>query len=78
VHIRLYKEKFASRPDCIDATGLSLGTINDEHGFGIGHLPLSARNFARWEPVIIAHEGVSSEELEGYNLWKESGGGVWD
>jgi hypothetical protein len=77
VHIRLYKEKFASRPDCIDATGLSLGTINDEDGFGIGHLPLSARNFARWEPIIIAHEGVSSEELEGYSLWKESGGGVW-
>jgi hypothetical protein len=41
VHIRLYKEKFASRPNLIDATG------------------------------------VSPEELEGYNLWKESGGGVW-
>ena len=70
--------KHICRRDTIDATDLSLGTINDEHGFGIGHLPLSARNFARWEPVIIAHEGVSSEELEGYNLWKESGGGVWD
>ena len=52
VHIRLYKEKFASRPDFIDATGLSLGTVHDEDGFGIGHLPLSARNFAQWEPMI--------------------------
>ena len=77
VHIRLYKEKFATRPDCIDATGLSLGTIHGGDGFGIGHLPLSARNFAQWEPMIIGHEEVSPEELEGYNLWKESGGGVW-
>jgi hypothetical protein len=77
VHIRLYKEKFASKPDLIDATGLSLGTVHDEDGFGIGHLPLSARNFAHWEPMIIGHEEISPEELEGYNLWKESGGGVW-
>jgi hypothetical protein len=56
---------------------LSLGTVHDEDGFGIGHLPLSARNFAHWEPMIIGHEEVSPEELEGYNLWKESGGGVW-
>jgi hypothetical protein len=77
VHIRLYKEKFASRPDLIDVTDLSLGTVHDEDGFGIGHLPLSARNFAQWEPMIIGHEEVSPEELEGYNYWKESGGGVW-
>jgi hypothetical protein len=32
VHIRLYKEKFATRPDCIDATGLSLGTIKESGG----------------------------------------------
>ena len=33
VHIRLYKEKFASRPDLIGATGLFLGTVHDEDGF---------------------------------------------
>lgn len=77
VHVRLYKEKFDSRPNCIDDLGLSLGTVNDTDGVGIGHLPLSARNFASWEPIIITQAGGSEEELEGYNLWKESGGGVW-
>lgn len=39
-HIRLYKNKFVERPTNIDVTTLSLGSIGDAEGFGIGHLAI--------------------------------------
>ena len=73
----VYKEKFKWRPDRADTTHLSLGTIHDSDGFGVGHLPLLEGEFGLWEPVIIRREEVSVEELDGYDIWKESRGGVW-
>ena len=77
VHLRVYKERFGWRPARIDTESLSLGTIHDEDGFGIGHLPLSEGEFGLWEPIVTHRESVSDEELGGYEMWKESGGGVW-
>jgi hypothetical protein len=77
VHIRLYKNKFPSRPRTIDPSVLSLGSIYDEDGFGMGHLPLSQEGFGNWQPVFLVQTSVSDEELEGYEIWKEDGGGVW-
>lgn len=74
VHIRLYKNKFASRPEQVDSSELSLGTIQDEDGFGIGHLPISRPEFEAWDPQFLQNEGVTEEELEGYRLWQESVG----
>ena len=41
VHVRVYKNKFATRPESVKVDELSLGTINDKDGFGMGHLPIS-------------------------------------
>jgi hypothetical protein len=77
VHVRTYKNKFTSRPKEVATSTLSLGSIDDEGGGGIGHLPLSPEGFAAWRPVFIMGSSVSEEELEGYRLWKDYGGGVW-
>ena len=77
VHIRLYKNFFGTRPAIIDESKLTLGTIDDPDGFGVGHLPLSRDQFRTWHPVFIRKTAVRRDELEGYELWKKSNGGVW-
>jgi len=76
-HVRVYKQKFGSRPERVDPSKLSLGTIHDKDGFGMGHLPLSDEAFRAWQPVLISKTLVTSEELEGYRMWKEASGGVF-
>jgi hypothetical protein len=78
VHVRIYKEHFNQRPRAIDPAKLSLGSIHDEDGFGMGHLPLRTQTFADREPVFITHLPVTDNELQGYNMWKEADGGVWE
>jgi hypothetical protein len=78
VHIRLYKNKYRSRPATVDESSLSLGTIHDNDGFGMGHLPLSRAAFANWQPAFLFQSSVTDEELEGYEMWKEGQGGVFD
>jgi hypothetical protein len=77
VHVALYKNKFDSRPESVDVTTLTFGTIHDTDGFGMGHLPLTYQTFKNWHPVFIQQATVSEEDLEGYNYWKEHHGGVW-
>ena len=79
VHVRIYKQNFLQRPRSIDPAALTLGTIHDKDGFGMGHLPLRPVTFLESEPMFLTHAEVTPEELEGYNFWKESaGGGVWE
>ena len=77
VHVRVYKQKFDTRPEKIEAGSLTLGSIRDPDGFGMGHLPLSLATFQGWQPVLLTVIPVTSEELGGYKYWKESGGGVF-
>jgi len=76
VHVRIYQQKFWSRPTSIDPTLLTLGKLGDKE-FSIGHLPLSRKTFASWEPVFISQQSVSEHELEGYKTWKEAKGGLF-
>jgi hypothetical protein len=79
VHVRIYKQHFSQRPRSIDPAALTLGTIHDKDGFGMGHLPLRLATFMESDPIFLTHTEVTSQELEGYNVWKESaGGGVWE
>jgi len=71
VHIRIYKQKFATRPASIDPQSLTLGSIYDTDGFGIGHLPLSRSEFKSWKPIFLSRESLSQEELDGYEMWKQ-------
>ena len=77
VHVRVYKNKFPSRPDSIKLDQLSLGKVADTDGFGMGHLPVSKQEFAAWKAVLLTKSTVKAEELEGYRYWKEAGGGVF-
>jgi hypothetical protein len=76
-HVRVYKQKFSARPTTVDVTSLSLGKPGDPDGFGMGHIPLREAAFLEWQPVLITELKVTPEELEGYKIWKESGGGVF-
>ena len=78
VHVRLYKNTFSDRPKTLDLSTLELGTMKDPDGFGIGHLPISPRQFESWDPVFVMQAVVNDDELEGYRIWQESKGGVWE
>src|SRR5258708_15230761 len=77
VHVRIYKNRFAEVPGQIDPSTLTLGTIHDADGFGIGHTPIKLEAFLAWHPRFLQHSLVEPDELEGYEEWKECGGGVW-
>src|SRR5947207_9603396 len=47
VHIRIYTNSFATRPERIDPSTLYLGSILDDDEFGIGHVPLSRNGFVQ-------------------------------
>jgi hypothetical protein len=79
VHVRIYKQHFLQRPRSIDPGTLTLGTIHDKDGFGMGHLPLRLATFMDSEPIFLMHAEVTPQEIAGYNFWKESAGGsVWE
>lgn len=77
VHLRLYKNKWTQRPAQVDVDSLSLGSIHDKDGFGMGHLPLTKQAFAAWKPVVFATREIKADELEGYKMWKDGGGGYF-
>jgi hypothetical protein len=77
VHLRLYKNTYSTRPATIEPTDLALGSMDDEDGFGIGHLPLARGDFLDWQPALLARQDVSEEELEGYRLWQQADGGAF-
>jgi hypothetical protein len=77
VHIRLYKNRFKARPGRIEFSSLSLGTVHDADGFGMGHRPLTHRAFRAWEPVFLEENPVAESELDGYRAWKDAKGGFF-
>jgi len=78
IHVRVYKQAFSERPATIDPSNLTLGTIHDADGFGMGHLPINPRKFDSWRPAFLMDTTLAEDELEGYREWKAAGGGVWD
>jgi hypothetical protein len=78
LHVRKYKNRFSERPYDVTPASLSIGTINDSDGFGVGHLPVSASGFASWMPARICRQDVTDEELQGYRCWLEDQSAVYD
>src|SRR4029077_789923 len=76
VHVRIYKQHFPQRPRSIDPSALTLGTIHDKDGFGMGHLPLPLCPFLERDPSFLTYAEVQTPELDGYNMWKESADGA--
>ena len=86
VHVRIYSDHFAELPARVDAAELHLygikapGTDTSSAPaprVGIGHLPISPGTFAQWRPRLVRRDSVRESELDGYRMWKESGGGVF-
>jgi hypothetical protein len=77
VHVRVYKQRFSSRPTSVDPASLTLGKLDGKEAISIGHVPLSRASFASWEPVFITQQSVSDSELEAYRTWKEAKGGLF-
>ena len=75
VSIRIYKQKYGERPSTVDPATLTLGSLHDPDGFGIGHAPVAEARFASWEPHLLFVQSVSEDELEGYRIWKEDSAG---
>src|SRR5215471_17939844 len=53
-HVRIYAQKFQTRPTTVDISTLSLGKFDSPGGGGLGHQPLREAGFLRWQPVLIS------------------------
>jgi len=69
VHIRSYATRFDELPTEISSSKLSMGGIGRPEGFGIGHTPIAHQGFWLGNPVLVASEPVSDDELFGYRIW---------
>jgi hypothetical protein len=70
VHVKIYKNKYKQRPTEIELSTMSMGSITDPDGFGLGHIPLQKAGFDKWNPEVVTNQEVTQDELEGYHLWK--------
>lgn len=60
---------------------MSVGTIYDKDGYGVGHPPILKGAFEIDIIDFIKNEPVQTDELEGYNYWKgdtENGAGAFN
>jgi hypothetical protein len=80
VHIRLYQQRFDTRPVEVDPGSLSLGPVIPSEGvpLSVHHAPFSYATFARWGAVLLARgHTVGEHELIGYRSWQEAEGGYF-
>ncbi|MES2773285.1 MAG: hypothetical protein V4722_03825 [Bacteroidota bacterium] len=71
IHVKMYQDKFYSRPEMIDPASLSMGDIAyDESGITMAHLPYQKPEFNALKPEVEANEIVQPEELDAYRVWK--------
>lgn len=84
VHLRVYKESFATRPTSLAPAPLlsleenlsaAFTQFFSPQGLGIAHLPVHVRDFVYgWKPVFLADSPVTEAELAGYRKWQQDGG----
>jgi hypothetical protein len=76
VHVRLYSNHFAAPPARVDERTLYMAGVDHKPGDGpaLGHLPVSKETFASWNAIFVQQSTVKSEELDGYNEWKNAKG----
>lgn len=71
IHVKMYQNKFYSRPEMIDPASLLMGDVAyDESGITMAHLPYQKPEFNAMKPEIEGNELVLPEELEAYRFWK--------
>jgi len=79
VHVRLYSNQFSERPTDVDPDTLYMAGMDrrEDESLGMGHAPVSRASFATWGAEYIKTVSVTEEELEGYEMWLEAGGGYF-
>jgi hypothetical protein len=86
VHIRRYSNVYDASPLSLDESSLRLHGIEaliegaearEDAPLGVGHMPVSRGTFANSGAIFIQASTVSSEELEGYEMWREAEGGYF-
>jgi hypothetical protein len=68
VHARVFDTPFKSAPTEVETSQLE---------WFVGHTPLDHDVLAELKAVKIGVEAVTEDELEGYRIWKDEGGGVF-
>src|SRR5690349_133431 len=75
-HLRIYKQRFSTRPASVDVGSLSLGEPGDPDGFGAGHISMREAGFLEMQPVLMTTIPVTPEragglqDLEGERRWR--------
>jgi hypothetical protein len=64
VHVRIYKQRFSTRPTSIDPASLTLGQLDDKEGFSIGHLPLSVATSLHHSTIRIRRRTGRIQSVE--------------
>jgi hypothetical protein len=79
VHVRIYSNVYPILPARIDESVLYMAGLNkrEDEPLGMGHLPISKESFAGWGARFVQQSSVTTEELEGYQMWLEAGGGYF-
>jgi len=82
VHVRVYSNRFDQPPPSVDPASLFMAGMPKEgeartDPMGMGHLPMSRGSFDAWGAVFIQQSAVAEDELEGYEMWSEAGGGYF-
>lgn len=76
VHIRLYSDRWDIPPDDLDPWSLQMDPYSAPTP-GVGHMPLSRAAFAAMQPRLHRLAPPTTQELEGYKMWREAKGGVF-
>lgn len=79
VHVRIYSNKYIEPPKKIDESTLYMAGRDrkPEESLGMGHLPISKKNFNGWKAKFIQQSTVKDEELDGYKMWLDAEGGYF-
>lgn len=79
VHVRMYSNVYKTPPRQIDESTLYMAGMNrkPDEALGMGHAPISNESFSTWGATFVQQSSVAESELEGYNMWLESGGGYF-
>jgi len=79
VHVRLYSNQFPERPSDVDTDALYMAGMDrqEDENLGMGHAPISRASFSTWGAEYIKTVAVTEEDLEGYQIWLDAGGGYF-
>ncbi len=92
IHVRMYSNRYAEAPTTVpeglELIGLGPDFLERETrheplqvplNLGIGHYPQSRASFHGTTGLaFLGVEPVTPDELEGYEIWREAGGGVFN